>query len=72
MSYNSYFYLFVFLEAVFLLWLITPRRFRWTVLLLGSYALLLYQQREAGHLFNPLHLVCLFGRVAYEPDSGPF
>lgn len=38
MSYNSYFYLFVFLEAVFLLWLITPRRFRWTVLLLGSYA----------------------------------
>ena len=38
MSYSSYFYLFVFLEAVFLLWLITPRRFRWITLLLGSYA----------------------------------
>lgn len=38
MSYSSYFYLFVFLEAVFLLWLITPRRFRWATLLLSSYA----------------------------------
>lgn len=37
MSYSSYAYLFVFLGAVFLFWLITPRRFRWVVLLLSSY-----------------------------------